>query len=373
MFVGCEKNKNGEVDDIIEIGDTFLQSEDQSESINHEKTWNKAIRFDSNTTFLKLLGGRQRLTPTGVTCDWSCDGIEFIAECEGDIVVKVAVVSGSGCYFRVYVDGKEWSNINSPYFKCFAGISDEFIINDIPGGRHTIRIVKSTGYTLARTEFVSIMFENGAPLEQAPSGKELFIEYVGDSIFCGWGVVRTLAGTYNGTYQSQDGTLAVPYLISNRFDADYSVVAVSGQGAVYGDPNIENAYKYASYARDKTVEYGFERKADVVVVNVGTNDAASAGAVSADSFAASYKRMLQYIRAKNGDDCVIIAVYNMMNDGYGTYVENVINELGGEKDNYYIFKAERCSKVLNNAGHPTAKENVEYAQAIGDMISSIIK
>lgn len=372
-FTGCNKAS----DNVPEgSGETDVQHVEQSTNAvinDKEEKWCEIIMLGDNPSFLKLLGGRQALTDKGVTCDWSCDGIEFNAECEGDIAVKVDIIAGSGCYFKVYIDGKEWQNGKSPYYVCFADFEEGFVIKDIPSGTHNIRIVKATGYTLARAELLSIQFENGAPVAEAPADKELFIEYVGDSIFCGWGVVKSLSGAYNGTYQSQDGTLAIPYLLSEELDADYSVIAVSGQGAAWGDPNIENAYKYASFARDRTNEYDFERKADIVVVNVGTNDCASAGAVSPDAFAVAYKRMLGYIRDKNGEDCIIIAVYNMMNDGYGTEIEKIIDELGGTEENYYVLKADRCSKVLSNAGHPTARENEVYSQVIGNMIKSIIE
>ena len=365
--------------------DTDAQSNEQTESEsskiddeNTEDEGNKddeeeqsnAIKLDKSATFIKLLDERQYFTDTGVTCDWSCAGIEFSAECEGDITVTASIVSSTGCYFRAYVDGAEWMNGDTPYYECFSGYQS-FVIKDIPNGVHTIRIVKATGYTLARAELVSIEFENGTTSSTAPADKDLFIEYIGDSIFCGWGLVKTPWGAYNGTYQSQDGTLAVPYLVSNKLNADYSVIAVSGQGAVYGTPNIENAYKYASYGRDSATEYSFDRKADVVVINVGTNDVANGDKVSSDEFATAYKRMLEYVRAKNGDECVIIAVYNMMNHGYGTRVEEVVKQLGGVEENYYVLRADRCSGIHNNAQHPIVAENVGYAQVIGDMISAI--
>ena len=383
-LASCSDNKSTGNDSEIESNERSesdsTNSGDESNNENNNDDENnenngdnndKAIKLDSKATFIKLLDERQEFTDTGITCDWSCAGIEFEAECEGDITVKLTVNSYTGCYFRAYVDGAEWKNGTTPYYECLSGAT-EIVLKDIPNGKHTVKLVKATGYTLAKTNLVSIEFENGTPTAQAPADKELFIEYIGDSIFCGWGVVQTPWGAYNGTYQSQDGTLAVPYLVSSKLNADYSVIAVSGQGVVYGDPNIENAYKYASYQRDKTVEYGFERKADVVVVNVGTNDVASGGAVTADAFATAYKRMLEYVRAKNGDDCIIVAVYNMMNGGYGTRVEETIEQLGGNANNYYVIRADRCSGVNNNAGHPTAEENIEYAEAIGNTIKSII-
>ena len=381
------------MDDTLEESDTETESvqdtaederdtetervEDESESDNEddgdsgEADENKEtfIMLNSEATFLKLLDGRQEFTANGITCDFSCAGIEFEAQCEGDITVGVAVSSSTGCYFRAYVDGVEWKNGDSPYYECLTG-AKQIILKDIPAGKHTIRIVKATGYTLARTTLTSIRLESGAPIAAAPADNDLYIEYIGDSIFCGWGVVKTAWGAYNGTYQSQDGTLAIPYLVSGELDADYSVVAVSGQGVVYGKPNIENAYKYASYDRDCTVEYGFERKADVVVVNVGTNDYSHRDSVSAEQFSEAYTRMLRYVREKNGEDCIILVTYNMMNDCYGSEIVEVISSLGGAENNYYVVKSERCGAV--NSSHPSAEENVKYAKVIGDTIKAIM-
>jgi lysophospholipase L1-like esterase len=238
-------------------------------------------------------------------------------------------------------------------------------LQDIPRGQHTVRLVKVTGYTLANTTLQSMTL-TGSVAETAPKAQELYVEYIGDSMFCGWGVV----GSYDGKYTSQDGALAIPYLVSEKLGADFSVVAVSGQGAVFGSPNVENAYRYASYQRGMSSEFGFERKADAVVINLGTNDYSNPTDAPADAFAAAYERILRYARQKHGEDCKIIAVYNVMNDTYSQQILKVLQALGGEEQGFYAVKLDRTARV--HTSHPTAEENAAYTEVLSELIGKIL-
>jgi len=185
-------------------------------------------------------------------------------------------------------------------------------------------------------------------------------------MFCGYGVI----GSYDGKYYSQDGTLAIPYMVSEKLNADYSVVALSGQGAAIGNPNVEVGYKYASALRSTTDEFSFERKSDIVIINIGTNDFSNPDVSTPALFRAAYKRILEYVRAKNGDNCKILALYNIMNDTYASEILSVIDELGGADGGYYTLKLNRTAKVYTS--HPTKEENAAYTDIICPVVSSIL-
>lgn len=236
-------------------------------------------------------------TTSGILCDYSCAGIEFFATCEGNVVLDILTTNiystTNNCYFKAYVDGQLWKNGDSDYCEINFEIR-EITLKNIPRGTHTIRIIKVSGYIQTQTTFLKLTL-TGFVSKTAPAQKELFIEFVGDSICCGWGII----GNHDGSYESQDGSLAYPYLLLEKLDADYSVMALSGRGVVHGgDFCLEEAYKYPSIWRDSTIEHDFERQADIVVLNIGTNDFSHS--ISAADFTAAYKRLIQYVREKNG-------------------------------------------------------------------------
>lgn len=329
-----------------------------------------AIVFGTDTAFLKLLDGRMEKTAEGITCDWSCAGIEFEAECEGQITLGLTVDAKNGCYFRIFVDGNEFKNGDSFYFECKSGDAT-ITLNGIASGKHSFRIVKVTEYDLARSTLKWLSVDNGTITQTAPAENDTYVEFIGANSFSGYALIPTLWGSYTGAYTCQDGTLAVPYLVSNALNADYSVIALSEQGIVSGTPNLENAYKYASYLRNSETEFGFTRKADAVVIDAGIVDAMANKGVSEDQFTVAYSRLLEYVRTKHGDDCVILSVYNIAGDGYGSAIKNVVKTLGGEDENYYILKTDRCGAV--NTAYPTIEENLVYSQVIGTLVSSILE
>ncbi len=318
--------------------------------------------LNNTATWLKKLDPRMEATADYITCDWSASGIEFVADCRGTLEFKVN--SNKGCYFKVYVDGKEYRTGGNPYYT----VNGEGVITvkGIPDGTHTVKLVKATGYTLANAELISVSLV-GSVVNTAPANKDLFIEFVGDSMSCGWGVI----GNYQGAYTDQDATLAFPYLISEKLGADYSIIGLSGQGLIYnttGMPNITNGYKYASILRSDATEYGFERKADVIVINADTNDGYQN--TYYNTYIEALKSFISYVRGKHGNDTHIVLVCNMMRTNYTEDIRDLVVELGGAESKYYYYKAKTAAGV--HSAHPTAEEDAAYAKELSAMIKSIL-
>ena len=323
-------------------------------------------KLSSNTLGIKLLGERFIYSETQINCDWTCSGIEFVLNSiGGDLTVEAG--SAKPCYFRVFVDGYEWvSKKGSDYYEVKG--DTRFVVPAIPAGEHTVRIVKVTGHTLATAQLYSLTYY-GTISETAPADQELYIEYLGDSISCGWGVV----GAHDGSYSAQDGALAYPYLLSQKLNADYCVTALSGQGVLFhGAPNVNmtTGYLLTSPNRDGAVTYDFARKADVVVINMGTNDYSNRNkgdGITEAQFADAYKALIQTVREKNGADCKILCLYNTMNDTFANAILSVCNELGGQKAGIYSHEMTRTA-----SGHPTVKENEAYVTALEAVMNHIL-
>ena len=111
------------------------------------------------------------------------------------------------------------------------------MLKDVPYGEHRIKLIKVSGYVIALAQVYSVTCA-GLIKETAPADNEFYIEFVGDSICCGWGTV----GTHDGEYTSQDGTMAYPLMLSSVLNVDYAVTALSGQGLMCGSPGMEKGY-----------------------------------------------------------------------------------------------------------------------------------
>ncbi|MDY3863914.1 MAG: GDSL-type esterase/lipase family protein [Eubacteriales bacterium] len=322
--------------------------------------------LNESSAWVKKLDPRMEATADGIVCDWSAAGVEFVATGKGDMTFSLSVTTNlgggkEGCFFRAYVDGAAYLNGESAYYEVKKGDAT-ITLKNLPEGTHTVRLVKVTGYTLANTTLRSVSFD-GTVAETAPVAKNLLLEFVGDSICCGWGVI----GDHKGAYSDQDATMAYPYLIAEAMGADLSVMALSGQGLTVGNPGILAGYKYASPNRSMKAEYGFARKADYSILNVGTNDAFQN--LSAADFEAKLKELIAVVREKNGADCRIVLVGGMMKTEYNDTIKRVTRELGGAAEKYYVYIADQAA----GGNHPTEAEHKEYAELLGGMLDAIEK
>ena len=318
--------------------------------------------LNSSTEGVRILGVRNLAAETGINCDWSCSGIELTVRHEGGDL-RFNISSTAGCYFRAYVDGEVWYfSEENPY--CTVNLFGKLTLTDLSAGVHTVRVTKVTGYTLARAQILSVDFKGEILTDDAlTADSELYFEFVGDSITCGWGTI----GNHAGAYTDQDGTYAFSYLLAEKYGADYSMTALSGQGLLCGTPGVTNGYLYASALRDTSEQYAFERKADLVVINIGTNDYAQRNnlGITEATFREAYLSFLQTVREKNGADCKIVCLYNVMNDTFANAIISACAEMGGEASGIY------CLKMPRSAGnqHPTIEEQKICAAVLEDVIN----
>ena len=171
--------------------------------------------------------GRYEIVDTGIACDWTASGIEFTAECSGDVSITLTAAcedigkKGSwneDCYFTVFIDGVR----QSYRVRTMDGEKTLTIAENIKQGNHTFKFVKQNEYSSTATIINSISL-NGS-LGEKPAEAENVIEFIGDSLTSGYGSLDTnnMASRYS------DGTRTFAYLTAENFGAEPRVVSVSG-------------------------------------------------------------------------------------------------------------------------------------------------
>lgn len=310
---------------------------------------------------LKIVG-RSPVSADGVACDWSAAGLEFTADCEGDVTVRASgaltgVHQADGAYFTVYLDGERL-----PEALLVVADSDEdiTIAAGLPRGRHTIRLIKQSHIRQQRIVFHSLTMKG--ELLAAPAQRGCFIEFIGDSITCGHGA-KGASGDINGT----DATLAFAFQTAEALNADYSLVSVGGMGLsspCFTEKSMLDIYEYESYYRSASRKYDFARRPDLVVVNLGTNDAVPRFAIDAALFKKAVAALIGMLRQHYGELPVIWA-YNSMVRDFHTYTMEVLDSLGGEAAGLYTVKFEPNT---GSDGHPTAAAQAVDARILVDFI-----
>ena len=118
----------------------------------------------------------------------------------------------------------------------------------------------------------------------------------------------------------------------------------------------------------------FERKADIVVINLGTNERGNNA--DAAEFEAGYVRLLENVFAKNGSDCIVYCLWGAMNDTYNTQIQSAIATYRASHADVQIHTLTLArSTVAGGApswGHPSVSDHAGYTTALTNALKNVI-
>ena len=328
-------------------------------------TW-EFKKLNYNTKGVNILGERNLTTRTdnGIWLDWAGSGIDINLNLDGKQKVRFIIEANADCYFKVYLDGQHYKNGTDDYFLILGQEEAEQInLVDVLGGVHNIKIVKVNDYATAVAEVLEVAFV-GDIVETPTADKELYVEFVGDGITTGKGLMEG----------AEDATKAYAYLAAEKLGADYAITALDGYGLVY-DEARDMAAAYLQTSPRAAAKYKFEREADVVVLNIGTVDYAD-DALSEDDYAANfqaaYLELLNTVRASNNKQTKIICLYNACNDTYSAAILAAAQAFGGEAKGVYTVKLDATKATAEEGiAYPTAEEQAAYAEAVVAKINAV--
>ncbi len=342
-----------------------------------EKTYSLAEHTDKYKT-----QGRTSISGGELLVDWSASGIEFEADCSGDVWLDLNVERApsseiESCYFTVIVDDKMKPRDNYCVYNGDQGEKSFKIGSALESGKHTFKIYRQTQVDAGTTIKMRAIRLTGELLP-APAKNDLYIECIGDSITVGKGNL-SFNGVTGTKAKHMDATKSYGYLTAQKLGADYSLVAVSAIGASVGwtSYNMQQVYPKLCYPKDKTTEYNFSRQPDVVVLALGTNDfqchSQLGGSWDDANVQAGVKQgfadMLALVRQKN-PEAKVVWIHGMMNNQVGHLIEEVISEAGGASRGLYTLHL-----YQNNAGatgHPNEAAHKDYATELTAKIRSIV-
>lgn len=254
--------------------------------------------------------GRVAVAPEGdVKFDWSGTYADMVL-C-GSRLEMVATDSGLN-YFNVIVDGKQHAIV-----KTDSKEPQRVVLFEGEQGTYNIRLQRRTEGFNGLSTIQSFECE-GELVAAANQPRGRHIEFIGDSLTAGYGT-DSASGDEPYTAETQNCNLAYGCYVARYFDADYNLVAHSGQGLVrnYGDEQTTSEYtmlqRYGLLfdEADKEQEYNFRRRSyipDLVVIFLGTNDFSTKPWPSYEQFAEGYEELVEQVRAAHGNQVPILCV-----------------------------------------------------------------
>lgn len=340
---------------------TSISDTAETEDDTDEAGGMKKIMVTDAVGKLKITG-RYSLTQTGITWDWSASGIEFDADCRGDIVMNY--LSEGNVWFRVWIDGEKQDKI----YKGVNGNNSTVLAQGLEKGTHRIKVVRMTDVKSSLSIICSL--ELDGTLCARPADNRYFVEFIGDSLTCGTGNMDGWQGQTEGLggYRYMDATASFAYLLAEKYivDCDYSFVSVAGSHLASSTKyeNYLDVYPATNYRRSTEVKWEYTRKADLVVVNLGTNDAMQH--LDTAEYKTNLGLLIDRIRMNHGNETKIIFVLNMMTNNYIPESREVISARGGEDAGMYsIILAPDSSGA---ASHPCAEAHRDAAESLAGLI-----
>ncbi len=339
--------------------------------------------------------------------NWTCSGISFRVTGTYLIVELNALpglemdrnpLDGAVChretwpYAAVFIDeGEEPEHYfeirgTARQFVLFSGESEE---------THTITIRKMTENPKGKLS-ISRIFTDGTIVKADRGNKNLRIEFIGDSITCGFG---NLSCEKDRLFYSADenGWLSHAAVAARKLKAEFGIISYSGIAITkgigtmtWGIPSMAELYPYTDrlieehYGKeDFYEEWGFDQsKPDVIVLNLGTNDATvidfnEDNIRGIQKFEEDYYQFLKMLRDKNGTQPWIICALGSMDyylyDNILKVAERFAIEQKDTRIRCFKYGRIRMTDGYGACGHPNTKTQIRMGNEIADYISELLQ
>jgi len=293
------------------------------ETLPHESAAAETLRFTPATApEIRFVGRAARSDDGALSFDWS--GAYFSFRFEGTRCAMRAADSKRN-YYNVFVDGKPHGKVTAE------GPAKTIVLAEgLPHGVHTVLVQKRTEGEQGRTTLFAV--GSDGPLLDAPQAPGRHIEFIGDSHTCGYGT-EGKSPKEPFTPETENCDLAWGCIIARYFDADYTLIAHSGQGIVrnWGDEKevsdcTMRERMMRTFDMEETPLWDFAQyRPDIVVIKLGSNDFSEGVAPSEEAFNASYAQALRQIRAAYGDVPVLCVAPAENTTVYG-YLQTFLRE-----------------------------------------------
>ncbi len=292
------------------------------------------ITIPADDPNIRYSGRVDQRDPANPVFDWS--GVTIETNFSG---TSLAVILESGSnLFNVAIDGE---------MQVLQTTADETVYQlaeNLPYGEHHLRIFKRTEAQVGRAALRGFILDGGNKLLPPPPPPSRRIEFIGDSITAGYGNEGD-SPTCFFTPATQNGALSFAGITADHFEAEYSLIALSGVGVVrnfaFAD-GLSNTtavdYFRRTVALFPGLDWDFKQWIpDVVVVNLGTNDFSTEPFPTQEVFIAGYTNLLTEIRAAYPQATIFATAGPIMFADVWWYVETAVARTSQQLNDDQIY------------------------------------
>lgn len=326
---------------------------------------------------------------SGSSVEFITDSSTIVIEVVTDKVLREEIFYGR---VAVYIDSNE-NPICDKMLSSHSMVFEIAIGNDNSKAEHTVRIEKLSEAAFGLVGLRSIDVEEDS-IVKATEYRERKIEFIGDSITCGYGV-ETSKETDIFSTNTENAEKAYAIKTARALDADYSLVSWSGIGIISDwvpetvnepleDILMPELYFYRDLNLSKSLDINWEKNdfsiftPDLIVVNIGTNDDSYVRTIPSrqQAYGDGYQKFIQKVH-ENNPDSAILCILGTMGQNLCEEVEKQV-EIFREKNKEVVIdylkmpeQDRECDGIAADF-HPSEKTQVKASQFLISKISEIM-
>jgi len=345
-------------------GPTFTRTLTSTITNTPTRTLTPVITPTSSSNVL-YIGRFNTSDATGPRSAWSATTIKANFSGTG---ISANLVSVGDNWYNVAIDGVVQTPVHAP-----AGTNGLVALaSGLASGNHTIEFVRRTEAYLGDVQFKGFSVTGGQLLAPPPPSARR-IEFIGDSITCGYGD-EGIDQYHSFTPQNENAYLAYGPVTARALGADQFVIAWSGKGVIrnYSDATdmMPSLYLRILPYDTTTLWNPSQWVPQVVVINLGTNDFAS-GVPDKTTFTTGYANFVAQIRSQYPSAHIYLALGPMLSGTNLTsardYITTVVNQrtaAGDAKVHFIEFPVQDGSLGYGEDWHPSVAEQAVMANQL---------
>lgn len=285
----------------------------------HEKN-----QYDADNPNISYVGRFNNKDPKNVTYDWP--GVQIYTKFEGtSCSLRLKDRANEYAVIIDYKDPMTLKMNSDTIYNVASGLPDSII--------HTISIHKRTESFIGTGEFRGFILDPGKNLVHPDLRPDKRIEFIGNSITCGFGVEGKNSDCHFSP-ETENAYMSYASITARDLGADYSLVAYSGRGVVknFGDKNqVSRDPMPELYDRiccnDSVNKWDFNKWIpQAVVINLGTNDYSAQPFPDKSVFQNAYINLIERVRSLYPGVTIFCVCGPMIEEPCFTFIKEIVDQ-----------------------------------------------
>ena len=307
---------------------------------------------------------------------WTYPGVQIRCTFSG---TSVQMKTNPDCgYFMVEIDSMAPHKV-----QVMKGSNTTLLGKDLPEGEHSLTLTYLIEGHAKKPTFYGLLLDDGCDLGERPVLPERRIEFIGNSITCGYGIEGD--GTEKTfLFSKQNFYYTYAAIAARNLGAQYQVCARSGIGIYRNyagkipDQIMPNIYPHTFYTTNGEL-WDFSRfQPDVVCVNLGCNDT-SVGEYDKARLTEAFKSFTKMLRGHYPKAKIVYLIGAIprskrltdINDAQDAAIADAASR--GDREVYRMnFTPEDKSLGMGSQGHPSMRRQALMGEELTTYLRNLM-